>query len=42
MITNKFEIFDIHLHAWPEKFSDMFYLHKLSVLDQKVMDDSLA
>jgi hypothetical protein len=42
MTSDQFEIVDIHMHAWPKETTDLFYPHKLAVLDQRVFDDTLA
>lgn len=42
MTTERFEIVDIHMHAWPKETTNMHYPHRLAQLDQQVFDDTLA
>jgi predicted TIM-barrel fold metal-dependent hydrolase len=42
MTTDRFDIVDIHMHAWPRETTNLEYPHKLAALDQQVFDDTLA
>jgi predicted TIM-barrel fold metal-dependent hydrolase len=42
MTADSFHLIDIHMHAWPTEFTNLFYPHKIAVIDEQVLENTLA